>query len=121
MKLSKKKQNELIASEVNRLSEVFHSISPDKQILVASLIERVAFMKITLEMLEDDIKTKGATYLFEQGSQRMIVENPAQKSYNTMINRYTSAYNQLINLLPKEEPKEVDDGFEAFLMRRETD
>ncbi len=43
------------------------------------LIERVAFMTITLEILEDDIKAKGATYLFEQGAQKMIVENPSQK------------------------------------------
>ena len=45
----------------------------------------------------------------------MFVENPAQKSYNTMINRYTAAYNKLFDLLPDEPPKESDDGFDEFI------
>ncbi|WP_203264861.1 hypothetical protein [Streptococcus uberis] len=117
MKLSKKKQDELIKIEVEKLKEIFKNINPEKQRLIESLINRVAFMKITLEILEDSIKTKGATYNFVQGSQKMIVENPAQKSYNTMINRYTTAYDKLISLLPKEEVKEADDGFDDFIQR----
>lgn len=122
-KLSKKKQDELIEQEKNRLLEVFKDIPDLKMKVASSLIERVAFMKVTLEILEDDIKTRGPTYLFQNGSQRMKVENPSQKSYNTMINRFTSAHEKLMNLLPKDNgdysptangnEEEVDD-FEAF-------
>ena len=114
-KLSKKKQDILIDEEINRMMGYFKDISEDKQRLARRLIERVAFMTITLQILEDEIKTKGPTYLFEQGSQKMIVENPAQKSYNTMINRYTATYDKLIGLLPKEVEAPEDDGFEAFV------
>jgi len=113
------KQDELIAEETKRLKEVFSDISEDKQEVAERLIERVAFMTITLQILEDDIKKKGPTYKFEQGSQKMYVENPSQKSYNTMINRYTASYNALFNLLPKElGTNEKDDGFDEFVNKR---
>lgn len=116
--MSAKKQDELIKAEIEKLKAVFSDISEDKQEVAERLIERVAFMTITLQILEDDIKRKGPTYKFKQGSQEMYVENPSQKSYNTMINRYTAAYGKLFDLLPKDTQQEADDGFEAFVNRR---
>lgn len=113
-KISKKKQDELIKQEMNRLLEIFKELPEERLESAKRLIERVAFMTITLEILEDNIKTKGPTYLFKQGSQSMQVENPAQKSYNTMINRYTSAYEKLFNLLPKVVVEDDDDDFDEF-------
>jgi len=119
-KLSKKRQDELIKEEIEKFNEILQDLSEEKKKVSQRLIERVAFMTITLEILEDNIKTKGPTYLFQNGSQKMMVENPAQKSYNTMINRYTSAYEKLINLLPKEIPSndDEDDGFDDFVNER---
>lgn len=119
-KLSKKKQDELISKEIEKYNEILQDISEEKRKVAQRLIERVAFMTVTLQILEDSIKTKGPTYLYQNGSQRMMVENPAQKSYNTMINRYTTAYEKLINLLPKEVPviEEEDDGFDDFVNNR---
>jgi hypothetical protein len=117
-KLAKKKQDAFIAEEIERLHEIFEDLSEEKQKVASRLIERVAFMTITLQILEDNIKTKGPTYLFQQGSQKMMIENPAQKSYNAMINRYTAAYDKLFNLLPKEVQQEEDDGFESFVTDR---
>ncbi|WP_312754026.1 hypothetical protein [Rummeliibacillus suwonensis] len=117
-KPSKKKQDEMIVAEINRLNAIFRDVSEDSVDVAKELIERIAFMTITLEILEDTIKTKGPTYIFKQGSQVMLVENPAQRSYNAMINRYTSAYEKLFNLLPKElknKPSAKEkDAFQAF-------
>lgn len=114
-KLSKSKQNELIEQEINRLLELIQELPEEKIQAARRLIERAAFMKVTLEILEENIKTKGPTYLFVNGSQRMQVENPAQKSYNTMINRYTTACEKIFNLLPKEKVEVVDDDdFDNF-------
>jgi hypothetical protein len=121
-KLSKVKQNELIEKEIEKFNEILKDLTEEKKEVAQRLIERVAFMTITLQILEDTIKTKGPTYLFKNGSQKMMVENPAQKSYNAMINRYTSAYEKLINLLPKEPSSNNDgagdDGFEEFVNER---
>ena len=101
-KLSKKKQNDLIKLEIDRWGNIFKCISEDKKEAASRLIERVAFMTVTLEILEEDIKSRGPTCKFKNGTQEMVVENPSQKSYNTMINRYTVACDKLFNLLPKE-------------------
>jgi len=116
--LSIDEQNKLISAEITKLESIFEDISDEKQKVAKRLIERVAFMTITLQILEDDIKNKGPTYKFEQGAQKMYVENPSQKSYNTMINRYTAAYDKLFNLLPKEVAVEEDDGFDSFIGKR---
>ena len=119
-KLTKIEQDVIIKKEIARLNETLKDITEDKKKLAKRLIERVAFMTVTLEILEDEIKDKGPTYLFEQGSQKMIIENPAQKSYNTMINRYTSSCEKLLNLLPKTiEKEEIDDGFDDFVVNRD--
>ncbi|MCM3487887.1 hypothetical protein M3689_01055 [Alkalihalophilus marmarensis] len=99
-KLSRPKQDELIAEEVEKWNEMFKELPSKKQEVAKRLIERVAFMTITLQILEDEIKLKGPTIKFENGTQKMFVENPSQKSYNTMINRYTSACEKLFALLP---------------------
>jgi hypothetical protein len=120
-KLSKKRQDEKINKEIERLKDIFKNLPEDKKRAAERLIERVAFMTITLEILEDTIKTKGPTYLFKQGAQQMYIENPAQKSYNAMINRYTSAYEKLFNLLPKQVvviEEEEEDEFENFVMNK---
>lgn len=117
-KLTKRKQDQMIADEKKQMMKQLEVISEDKRELAKRLIDRIAFMTITLGILEEDIKEIGPTYLFEQGAQKMIVENPSQKSYNAMINRYTTAYDKLMNLLPKEMPKEDDDGFDDFVAMR---
>lgn len=110
-KPSKKKQDELIAEEVERLTNILIDL-PEAHLEVAKeLIERIAFMTVQLEVLEDTVKTKGPTYLFKNGSQRMIVENPAQKSYNTLINRYTTAYKEIFNLLNTIEKDDDDEEY----------
>lgn len=118
-KPSRKKQEELIAEEIAKWNEVFAGLPEDKRQVANRLIEQAAFMKITLDILKVNIQLDGATYLFEQGKQKMIVEHPAQKSYNTMINRYTAACNSLFNILPKgNDGGDKDDGFDEFLMKR---
>lgn len=116
-KMSATKQDKFIQEEIDRLFGLFKDLPEDKLKMASGLIERAAFMKITLELLEDDIKKKGPVIPFKNGKQKMTIENPAQKSYNTMINRYTTAYEKLLNLLPKarEENEFEDDGFDEFV------
>lgn len=115
---SRKLQNELKEFEIEKWHKIFEGISDDKKELAKSLIDEAAFMKITLDVLKVRIQLDGPTYPFEQGSQKMIVENPAQKSYNTMINRYNAICNSLINLLPDEKTDKGDDRLAELLARR---
>ncbi|TLS37745.1 hypothetical protein [Pseudalkalibacillus caeni] len=108
-KPSRKAQDELIQKEIDRINSIFINLPENKREVAKELIERIAFMTIQLEILEETIKTKGPTYLFKQGNQKMLIENPAQKSYNTTMNRYTSAYDKLFTLIDKLNEKNSDE------------
>jgi len=54
--------------------------------------------------------------MFEQGSQRMLREHPAAKTYNTMVRNYTSVCKALFDLLPEEDKnKTVADELMEFV------
>jgi hypothetical protein len=106
-KYSIKLQDELIAAEIEKWNSTLSKMPANKKEAAAVLVERVAFMTVTLRILEEDIKAKGPTYRFENGSQKMHVENPSQKSYNTMINRYTAACDKLLAMVPNA-PVDID-------------
>lgn len=76
--------------------------------MAEGLIGNAAFMSVTLDELKDEINSRGALTTYNKN----LVENPATKSYNTMINRYSAVMAQLLNLLPKDEQpiaaKQVD-------------
>lgn len=114
-KLSAKKQDEMIGAIIGRWNDILADVDVIKLEAAQTLIEEAAFMQVTLSELKNKIKREGATYVMKNGSQSIKVEHPAQKSYNTMINRYTAACNQLISLLPKDEKVVADDdGFDNF-------
>ncbi|SNZ14214.1 hypothetical protein SAMN05421503_2269 [Terribacillus aidingensis] len=106
-KYSKEKQNEQIAAEIEKWNATLSKMPSNKREAAQVLVERVAFMTVTLRILEEDIKAKGPTYRFVNGSQKMHVENPSQKSYNTMINRYTAACDKLLAMVPNA-PVDID-------------
>lgn len=99
-----KNQDERILAEVQRLNDILKNIHESKRAIAKELIKNIAFMSVTLQDLQQLIKSQGPIVNFEQGSQRMLVENPAQKSYNTMVARFTAATKQLFELMPKDLP-----------------
>lgn len=99
---AKSKQDERILAEIERLNDILKNIHESKRKIAKELINNIAFMSVTLQDLQELVKSKGPIIHFEQGSQKMMVENPAQKSYNTMVNRFTTATKQLFELLPKD-------------------
>ena len=86
---------------------------------VEGLIKEAAFMRITLEELRDSINKYGVIDEMCQGEYTILRESPYVKTYNTMIQRYTTVNDKLLALLPKEVIKEVDDGFDSFIYGRE--
>jgi cysteinyl-tRNA synthetase len=113
--ISKEKE---IRKEVNRLKRLFKEL--DKKVLSAAegLIKEAAFMRATLAELKEDINTNGTVDELPQGEYSILRESPSVKTYNTMIQRYTSVCKEINNLLPKENNNIADDGFESFVNRK---
>lgn len=94
-----------ISSEIERLNNILVNIHESKRNIAKGLIENIAFMSVMLEDMQEEIKKKGATIEAVNGNGFTVIsENPTMKSYNTTVNRFTTATKQLFDLLPKDLP-----------------
>lgn len=107
-------KDEKIKAEEKRLNEIFKNLDKDKKAINQKLISNAAFMAVTLEYLQEQINKEGAVVKAINGNGfEVISEHPAQKSYNTMINRYTTVIKQLTDLADSDiAPEEKDELLE---------
>ena len=111
-------KDEKIKNEIKRLNKILEDIDIKKKKTIDGLIQEAAFMRATLEELREEINVNGVIDEMPQGEYSILRESPYVKTYNTMIQRYTTINDKLISLLPKDVIKEVDDGFDSFVMDR---
>lgn len=117
--LSKLDREKRIDAERKRLNTLFKNIDKRKRNVVQGLIERAAFMRVSLADLEEDINENGFVEQFSQGNQEPYErKRPAADQYNTMSTNYSKVIKQLSDLLPKEVGGISDDGFESFVNGR---
>jgi len=114
-------KEERIVKEERRLKRVYRDLSKDKASITQGLIRRASYMRTTLEDLEKDLDENGMWEMFSQSENQEPYERerPAARLYNTINKNYQSIIKQLSDLLPKEAPKEDDDGFDDFLRKRD--
>jgi hypothetical protein len=122
--MAKKKElskDERIKKEVNRLKGIYKNIDKDNKAIIEGLIQRAAYMRITLEEWEKDIAINGYCEMFTQSEKTDPYERerPVARLYNTMNKNYQSIIKQLSDLVPKYEPTPKDDGFDDFVSKRD--
>jgi len=109
----KKSKETRIKAKVDELVSTFSTMSKDTQLTVRSMIEKAAFMSVTLDDLQDEININGVIEQYQNGANQFGVKKSAAVDvYNTMIKNYTSIMKQLTDLLPKDNAIEKDDGFD---------
>lgn len=113
----KKAKRRRIDNEKKRLNNIFKDVDPRKKRSLQGLIDEAAFMKATLYDLKELIDENGVLDEMPQGDYSILREHPAFKSYNSMVQRYTTVTEKLFNLFPKEEINAPDqeDGFSSFV------
>ena len=113
-------KDERISAEIKRLNKIFKETDKKKLDTVKGLIDECAFMRITLQELREAIDREGPVDEMSQGSYSIIRESPYVKTYHTMVQRYTTASEKLLSLLPKEDRQIAeDDGFNSFANERD--
>lgn len=118
-KLDDISKDERIKKEIRKLNGLFKNIEPKLKKTVSSLIEKAAFMAVTLDDLQDHINENGVTEEYKNGeNQYGTKKSPQVEIYNTMIKNYSSIMKQLTDLVPKEAPKEKEDDFDEFVNSR---
>jgi len=113
--VEKSDKEKRIKKEKTRLKKLLKDLPEDKQKLADGLIAQAAFMRVTLEELQEIMNTDGPVELFEQGAQRMLREHPAAKTYNTMVRNYTAVCKAMFGLLPEGERKVAADELMDFV------
>lgn len=105
-----------ILAEEKRLTSVFLKMPIRSKKAVKSLIHNAAFMAITLDDLQDKINKEGPISKYQNGENQWgTKKSPEIEIYNTMVKNHASIIKQLTDLLPPEEAKQNDDGFEGFV------
>ena len=110
-----------IKKEELRLRQIYKNIDEDNKAIIDGLINRAAYMLVTLEDWERDIDENGFIEMFTQSEKTAPYERerPVIRLYNTMNKNYQSIIKQLSDLVPKHEAKVEDDGFNAFVNGRD--
>lgn len=113
-------KDERITKEEKRLRTIYKNIDRDNKAIIDGLIQRAAYMRVTLEDYEKDLDEGGYTEMFTQSINTPPYERerPVARLYNTMNKNYQSIIKQLGDLVPKEVKAVEDDGFTDFIAQR---
>ena len=98
----KRLKKERISEELKRLKHSFKDLDEVRLSAVAGLLDRAAFMRITLEDYEKDINENGSIEMFSQSENQTPYERerPVMRFYNTTHKNYQGVIKQLVDLLP---------------------
>lgn len=102
-------------SQITELNKIINEVPEEKRAIAKNLAKEIRFMSETLDDLKEQIKKFGTIELFEQGKQKFLRENPAVKSYNTAVARYSGLYKQLVDLMPKTAVKPPESELMSFI------
>lgn len=114
-------REEKIQKEVRRLNTIYKDVPKENKSIIEGLIQRAAYMRITLEEMEKDLSEGGYVEYFTQSEKTEPYERerPVARLYNTMNKNYQSIIKQLSDLVPKAEVKNKGDGFDEFISERD--
>lgn len=108
--MKEKTKAERIKAEERRLTKICGELKNEKKMKAAQgLVQRAAYMRVTLEDCEKDIIENGLTESFSQGNQEPYDrKRPIADLYSSLNTSYQKIIKQLTDLLPTEEKKEID-------------
>ena len=90
-----------IKKELDRITEIFEEADENQRNIAKPLIQNAAFMKVTLEDLQEIINAEGVTDEYQNGAnQRGIKQSATLQSYNALIKNYASVIKALAQIVP---------------------
>lgn len=95
-----------IKKELQRLKKIYSVLPKNKQAIVTPLLENAAFMKITLDDLQESINTNGCSDEYKNGANQYGKKAAADlQAYNSLIKNYNTISDRLEKLLPTDQKK----------------
>lgn len=84
-----------IKKEAARIKKLYKDLPEERKKLAEKLIERAAFMAVSLAEMEQKINAEGQIVKMPQGDYEIERAHPLLTVYNSMIKNYTAAIKQL--------------------------
>lgn len=110
----KKTEEKLGNTGLSQIKKALDTIPENKKIFAEKLYKRVKFMDKTLDDLQKTIKKEGPVIETKNGNGfTVLTENPAQKSYTSMMGKYNASVKNLLDLIPND--ARVDDELMSFI------
>ena len=104
--MGKKKKETRIREELARLAEIYKVLPSNTLAIVRPLLENAAFMKVTLEDLQETINANGCSDDYQNGANQFGKKASADlQAYNSLIKNYNTISDRLEKLLPPEQRK----------------
>lgn len=112
-------KEERIRKEFLTLRRSLSTMQPKVKKFNEPLMHRAAFMRITLEDLEETINQNGPVCEYQNGENQWgTKKSPEVDIYNTMAKNYAAVMKQLLSSIPEEEDTPKVDEFDKFVMDR---
>lgn len=103
-----------VKKEFNRLNKIYKALTPNQYALMYPVIEKTAWLHVTIEELQDIVDENGVEEVYQHGeNQSGVKETTASK---TLVN-YTKLYQAYIKQLDEKLPADVlkESKLKAFL------
>lgn len=99
--MAKKKKETRIKEEKRRLSEIFRDLEPNKLSTCQALIDRAAFITISLEDLEEQLNLTGWVEEYQNGENQYGNKKSAAADVHISLTKNLNAIvKQLLELVP---------------------
>lgn len=99
--MAKPKVTTRITKEKDRLLEIFKDLEPNKLKTCQALIDRAAFITISLEDLEDELNKTGWVEVYQNGENQFGMKKAAAADVHISLTKNLNAIvKQLLDLVP---------------------
>lgn len=115
-KKKERTKEERISEELKRISDLFPDLDSKQRSAIMPLIQNAAFMKVSLEDLQEIINRDGVTEVYQNGANQYgVKQSAAVQSYNVMIKNYAAAIKTISSMIPPDrQPTESELYLEAL-------
>ena len=100
--------------EQNRIKKIYKNLPKERLEIAKKLIERAAYMLVSLEDMEAKISEDGLVVTMPQGSYEIERAHPLLQPYNAMVKNYNATIKQLNDIAPNSDTEKAGQALMMF-------
>lgn len=100
--------------EQNRIKKIYKNLPKERLEFAKKLIERAAYMLVSLEDMEAKISEDGLVVRMPQGSYEIERAHPLLQPYNAMVKNYNATIKQLNEMSPNSDAEKAGQALMMF-------